>query len=162
MERHELEQFLDRQYMTVVVLNAAFMMSVCVFIGVAYSITESNSLATSSGAGNNIELIQILALFGVMELTFARTISKLLSNAVSNPRSSEPNQKSRIQQLFISELIRLALLESAAIFGLVASILSKDIIYAAGLGLAALLLIIFSWPRKHIWKETALLSTQQL
>ncbi len=150
METDEVETNVDRRLKTLNVLCAALVASILVNGAVAWVVLSQGQLTPGEALAELPILPYLLAAFGFGALVLAPLVSAMVLKQGAGHEPAEPEQV--LNRYQSSVIVDFAIRESAAVIGLVATLLTGSMIWVAGLGAAAVLAMVLAWPKK----ETAL------
>lgn len=129
-------------------ITSAMMMSVVIVMGIGWFLS-SNQGAMTAATEDVPMLPMILAGAGVLALIASGAVGGALARAARTRATPEE----RLTAFGSAHIVATAMRESAAIVGLVATMVSGDPTWVLALGVLALVAIAASWPRRERFAE---------
>jgi F0F1-type ATP synthase membrane subunit c/vacuolar-type H+-ATPase subunit K len=150
--RLEMEtEGVNKSLRTIKIIQVLLILAVLIYLDILVRFPVPPPFETS---GNTFRLIiAVLAILGAGSLAYSYFMPKLtIKGYKSYRRKPRPNEKSQIFSIF---LVRAAMLEAVAIYGLILGILGASLEIVAPFFIAALVCLLLTFPTKSKWGKLA-------
>ena len=151
----DTQKIIDQRYKSTLMFVATFLFSVVMFLFIAQVISPAESAPGSEKWGRVI--YSTVVVLGVMVVALRRIFLSrmMLSQAASGGVSA------LLRQLGMTSIIGAAIAEAVAIIGLIAYMMTSDYQYSWRLGVVAIFLILYSFPRRGEWVRAVIANTAE-
>jgi hypothetical protein len=147
MDPEKLGSLIEQRLRTMGIICAALVGSVFIYAAIAWLLLAQGEIGPADGGGSQLPVLPyVLAALGFCALVAAPRISSLV---LGSGGTNDENPEQTLQRYQTSVIAGFAVRESAAIFGLVATFLTGNMVWVAGLAIAASLTMVAAWPRKE-------------
>ena len=146
MDPNKLESLIEQRLRILGIICAALGGSVFISAAIAWLLLAQGAIGPGEEGSQLPILPTVLAALGFSALVVAPKISSMV---LGSGGGHEENPEQTLQRYQTSVIAGFAVRESAAIFGLVATFLTGNMVWVAALAVAAALAMISGWPRKQ-------------
>ncbi len=146
MDPDKLDYLIEQRLRFMGIICAALVGSVFIYAAIAWLLLAQGEIGPADGGSQFPTLSYVLAGLGFCALVVAPKISSMV---LRSDGGLDENPEQTLQRYQTSVIVGFAVRESAAIFGLVATFLTGNMAWVAGLAMAAALTMIAAWPRKE-------------
>ena len=148
MDPHKLEPLIHERLRILGIICAALVGSVLFYGVLAWFLLAQGAIGPGEEGGPGPFVPYVLAALGFCALVAAPVVSSAVFRSGGGGKET-PDPEQMLARYQTSVIVGFAVRESAAVFGLVATFLTGDLIWVGVLGLAASLAMIAAWPRRE-------------
>lgn len=148
MDTPDLESRIDERMRILTIICAALVGSVVIYGAVGWFLLTQGGIAPG-GILSEVPIVPyILAALGLGALIFAPIVTSLMLKQGGN-QPDPGNPEPALMRYQSSVIVGFAVRESAAVMGLVATILTGSVIWIVALSTATVAAMLMAWPRRE-------------
>jgi F0F1-type ATP synthase membrane subunit c/vacuolar-type H+-ATPase subunit K len=152
------QKALSARYRLTVLIVAALGISTVLYVVIGWAFAPAMPRGEYEWLTNSHYIIVVLVSSAAVAIVFLR---RLFLSATRLLRVGQRGVNALLGHLHLSSLIGAVLGDGIGILGVVASLVTGNREYSWRLGLAALLMIAYSFPRRNEWERAVALSEQE-